>query len=230
MMLISRRDFLISGAALVGSSCATAVTPRGSRSVAAELDRSGLEQLGTIAERAVSTGGTPGIALAVWKGGREIYSRYVGMANLEAGSRIAETSVFRIGSLTKQFAGALVLDLAAEGALSLSDPAHKHLPVLAKHEPFTIEELLHHTAGVRDGDYDVSKLRSHSQIEQANLIAQQEPFFDFRPGTSWLYSNANYILIGGDHREGDWKDACRVGEDTAVHATRPAPHRLRRRQ
>jgi D-alanyl-D-alanine carboxypeptidase len=97
-MLISRRDFLISGTALVASSCATAVTARDSRYVAPEFDRSGLEQLGAIAERAVSIGGTPGIALAVWKGGREIYSRYAGMANLEAGTRIVETSVFRIGS------------------------------------------------------------------------------------------------------------------------------------
>ena len=103
---------------------------------------------------------------------------------------------FRIGSVTKQFTAALILKLVSAGKLSLSDPAQEHLPTLSTHEPFTVLELLNHTAGVRDGDYDTAGLRQHTQIEVAERIAGQKPFFDFRPGTAWLYSNANYILIG----------------------------------
>jgi len=144
----------------------------------------------------VSSLNTPGISLTIWKNGKEVYSRYAGLANLETRTGVADASIFRIGSLTKQFAGALILKLVAAGKVSLTDPAHKYLPFLAKYEPFTILELLNHTAGVRDGDYDTTNLQSHSQIEQAQRIAQQDPFFDFRPGTAWLYSNANYALIG----------------------------------
>lgn len=194
-MTITRRKFLISSSILAGS----AVTTSAIAAIAAivpNLEHVDFQKLGALAETSVSSLNTPGISLTVWKNGSEIYSHQAGMANLETSTLVANTSVFRIGSLTKQFAGALILKLAAAGKLSLTDPAHKYLPFLSKHEPITILELLNHTAGVRDGDYDTCKLQSHSQIEQAQRIAQQDPFFDFRPGTAWLYSNANYILIG----------------------------------
>lgn len=144
----------------------------------------------------MSSFNAPGISFVIWDNGKEIYSRHAGLANLETRANVVGTSIFRIGSLTKQFAGALILKLVAAKKLSLTDPAHKYLPFLAKHASFTILELLNHTAGVRDGDYDTASLQTHSQIEQAERIAQQNPFFDFLPGTAWLYSNANYILIG----------------------------------
>ena len=194
-MTISRREFLISSAILAGSAFTTSAIS-GVPAIVPKLAHVNLERLGTLAEQSVSSLNTPGISLTIWKNGKEIYSRYAGLANLETRTRVADTSIFRIGSLTKQFAGALILKLVAAGRLSLTDPAHKYLPFLNKHEPFTILELLNHTAGVRDGDYDIANLQPHSQIEQAQRIAQQDPFFDFRPGTAWLYSNANYILIG----------------------------------
>lgn len=191
-MTISRREFLISGAVLAGSAFTTSAIP----AIVPKLERVDLERLDTLVEQAVSSFNTPGISLAIWKNGKENHSCYAGLANLETRTRVSDTSVFRVGSLTKQFAGALILKLVATGKLSLTDPAHKYLPFLAKNEPFTILELLNHTAGVRDGEYDTANLQSHSQIEQAQRIAQQDPLFDFRPGTAWLYSNANYILIG----------------------------------
>lgn len=194
-MTISRREFLISGA-ILASSAFTTSTASGIPAIVPKLERADLERLGTLVVQAVPSLNTPGISFVIWENGKEIYSRYAGLANLETGNPVADSSVFRIGSLTKQFAGALILKLVAAGTLSLTDPAHKYLPFLAKYEPFTILELLNHTAGVRDGDYDTSNLHLHSQIEQAQRMAQQDPFFDFRPGTAWLYSNANYILIG----------------------------------
>ncbi|CAN5184594.1 serine hydrolase domain-containing protein [soil metagenome] len=191
-MTASRREFLISGAILASSACTTSAVG-GLPAIVPRLERLDLERLRTLVEQAVSSLNTPGISLAIWKNGRELYSCYAGLANLETATYVTDASVFRIGSLTKQFAGALILKLAAAEKLSLADPAHKHLPFLARHEHFTILELLNHTAGVRDGNYDIP---NDSQIEQAQHIAQQDPFFDFRPGTAWLYSNANYILIG----------------------------------
>ena len=194
-MIISRRDFLLSGAALAGGALSRSAIS-GAAAVSPKLEQLDLERLATLVDQAVSSLNAPGISFVIWKNGNEIYARHVGLANLETRTKVVDTSIFRIGSLTKHVAGALILKLVAARKLSLTDPAHKHLPVLAKHEPFTILELLNHTAGVRDGDYDINSLQTHSQIEQAKRIAQQDPFFDFPPGTAWLYSNANYILIG----------------------------------
>jgi D-alanyl-D-alanine carboxypeptidase len=195
-MTISRRDLLASSVILASSSFAGSAF---ARAVAAlgDADASvNLTPLRALVVDAVANQQTPGIALSVWKGGKEIGLWTAGFANLETGARVTAQSVFRVGSLTKQFAGALVLKLVADGKLALEDPAQKHLPFLAKHESFTVLELLNQTAGVRDGEYDTNGLQAHSQVEQAKRIAQLDPFFDFRPGTAWLYSNANYILIG----------------------------------
>ncbi len=63
-------------------------------------------------------------------------SRREFLISSETDAQVASTSVFRIGSLTKQFAGATVLELVSTGKLSLSDHAHEYLPFLSRHEPF----------------------------------------------------------------------------------------------
>jgi D-alanyl-D-alanine carboxypeptidase len=194
-MPLSRRDFLISSAALVAA-VPTSGTVLAKTPVSDITSGSDAAKLDALIDAAVASGQTPGIAVSVWREGVPHYAHSAGMANLETGTRVADASVFRVGSLSKQFTAALVMQLVIDGRLSLSDPAHKYLPFLAAHEAFTIEELLHHTAGVHDGDYDTAGLVSDNHIAQAERIARQQPFFDFAPGSAWLYSNANYILVG----------------------------------
>lgn len=194
-MPFSRRDFLLSSVIAAAAASAPAVARR---ATAVPVSSTSLDtgRLEALMEHAVSTRATPGVALAVWRNGKEVLSRFAGVANLETVARVDRDSVFRIGSLTKQFAGALILKLASEGKLSLSDHAHKYLPFLAGHAAFTILELLNHTAGVHDGEGDGSNAPRRSQLDLARKIALQDPFFDFPPGTAWLYSNANYSLVG----------------------------------
>ena len=193
----TRRDFLIASSLLgaqtfaAKSSWASGLAKRAMPTAKTILNTA---QLDAIVDGAVSNASTPGIALCIWHNGAEIYSRYHGAANLETNTPVGADSVFRVGSLTKQFAGALILKLVALGKLALIDPAHKFLPFLANAAPFSVLELLNHTAGVRDSDDDGAG--AASQIALAQRIAKQQPLFDFAPGTAWLYSNANYILIG----------------------------------
>ena len=151
--------------------------------------------LDRIVDDAVQSRRVPGVALVVWEGGRAVYERLAGTANLETGTPVDAGSVFRVGSISKQVTAVLLLQLAAQGKLALSDPASDYLPFLETHADFSLRELLQHTAGVHDGEYDLSGLAG-SHIEQARRIANQQPFFDFDPGTAWLYSNANYLLAG----------------------------------
>jgi CubicO group peptidase (beta-lactamase class C family) len=57
-------------------------------------------------------------------------------------------------------------------------------------------ELIHHTAGIHEMHEDGISQSPTTQLELAKNIADQKTLFDFRPGTAWLYSNANYILLG----------------------------------
>lgn len=192
-MQISRRSVLSGSAAL-----ATAATLSSSVASAVEPDLAAL--LNSPAVEAISGYACPGVQLAVARDGHVLFSRGYGSANLETGTTVTEASVFRIGSLTKQFTAACIVKLAAEGKLQLEAPAARYLPFMSQLKPVSLFELLHHTAGLHDDDTDAGNRAASkgptSQIALAETVARQSKPFDFEPGTAWLYSNANYIVLG----------------------------------
>ena len=101
-----------------------------------------------------STGSYPtdrGCALGVLDDGKVVYERGYGLANLEHGVPITSKTVFRIGSVSKQFAAFAILLAEQEGALTLDDDVRDHVPELPDlGETITIRHLIHHTSGLRD--------------------------------------------------------------------------------
>lgn len=143
--------------------------------------------------------GTPGAAVEVVQHGRVLFSRGFGLGNLETGTPVTPASVFGIGSLTKQFAAAAAIKLAALGKLDLRAPVAEHLPAFRPLKAFSTLELMHQTAGLHSdegGEGSAAAVKTLTQIELAGEIAAQQQPFDFDPGSAWLYSNANYIVLG----------------------------------
>ena len=107
-----------------------------------------------------------------------------------------------IGSITKTFAATVVLQLAAEGRLSLNDSVQKWLPgVITGHgyhpAQITIRQLLQHTSGLRD--YAADPRFQTAQALEKTWRPQQLVNIALRLGCpvhGWLYSNTNYILLG----------------------------------
>ena len=151
------------------------------------------------ARAAIAAGACPGVALGVARRGRRFWAAGVGVADIGAGAPLRPESIFRIGSLTKQFTAALIVRLAAQGRLGLDDPVARHLPAFAKFAPVTVRQLANQTAGLHSDESEDASTPSdgrRSQIDLANAITNQAVVFDFPPGTAWLYSNANYIVLG----------------------------------
>ena len=143
---------------------------------------------------------SPGCALAIVQGGRIIYKKGYGMANLEYSIPITPQSVFYIGSVSKQFVAFSIAILANQGKLSLDDEIQKYLPEIPDYgTPITIRQLIHHTSGLRD--YltleDISGIPFGYFHEQdvLQLITRQKEL-NFAPGEEYLYSNSGYFLLG----------------------------------
>ncbi|MFD0726742.1 serine hydrolase domain-containing protein [Lysobacter brunescens] len=192
-MHVPRRRFIAATSALFAGAAIPDVFSAGKSTGATDaLDSAALDGL---LDSAMADRSSPAVSLAVWQDGRERYARSVGMANLETSTPASSDSAFRIGSLTKQFAAGAILKLVDARELSLDDKAGRFLPSFGSHPSFTIRELLNHTAGLHE-EADVSIASASSQVELADRIAKQATTFDFEPGGAWLYSNANYIVIG----------------------------------
>ena len=143
---------------------------------------------------------SPGCAVGVIQDGEFVLRRGYGMANLELGAPLTSTSVFRIGSTSKQFTAAAIVLLAEEGKLSLDDDVREYLPELTDFgQPVTIRQLVHHISGYRDylTLMSLAGLRDDDYYTDEELLAmlsrQQE--LNFAPGAEHLYSNSGYWLL-----------------------------------
>lgn len=194
-MLLNRRLMMMGSAALAAASSNAL-----SSDAADALPDAMVAEIDQAVADAMSAGACPGAQVAIAGRKEIIFSRAYGVGNLKRKSRISGESTFRIGSLTKQFTAAAIIRLAEQGKVKREAPASTYLPAFAKVPPFTLLELMHHTAGLHADESDTSPTRAgktpKNQIALASEIALQKKLFDFDPGTAWRYSNANYIVLG----------------------------------
>jgi D-alanyl-D-alanine carboxypeptidase len=146
--------------------------------------------------------GAPG-ALAVVRTTTTIDRAAAGLATVKPRSRIRASDRYRIASVTKTFVATVVLQLAAEGRLSLADPVERWLPGLVPNgQSIPLRQLLNHTSGIFDFDEDPKWVaarfaqpgREWSPGELVGIATSHPPRFP--PGKGWSYSNTNYVLLG----------------------------------
>jgi D-alanyl-D-alanine carboxypeptidase len=108
------------------------------------------------------------------------------------------TTLFGIGSVTKQFTAAIALLLAEEGKLSVDDQVAKYFPGLTRAKDITILDLMNHVSGYPDYyPLDFVDRRLLRPIMSEELIRQYAgTALDFEPGTRWSYSNTGFVLLG----------------------------------
>lgn len=142
----------------------------------------------------------PGAAVIVARGGLVIFSAGRGLADVEAGRPITPDTAFRLGSIVKQFTAAVVLQLVAEGRLSLDDPISHFFPDWPQPGAgATVRQLLNHASGIQDFSKIpgwIAKNR-HRPWTTAELLAV---FRDLparaQPGHAWEYNNGGYVMLG----------------------------------
>ncbi len=141
----------------------------------------------------------PGLAVLVMVDGKPALRKGYGIADMKTGAKVSPDSIFRIGSITKQFTAVCVLQLVQAGKVALDDPITRYVPGFdTQSKTITIENLLSHTSGLfnvtaRD-DYDDQITKDLTPGEVVALIAGRP--LEFEPGTQFKYSNTNYILLG----------------------------------
>ena len=130
--------------------------------------------------------------------GKIIFEKAFGMADREWNISNTINSKFQIGSITKQFTAACVLNLVEQRKLSLDDKLSKYFPNFPKADSVTIHMLLTHTSGIKNYT-EVPEFWKVATVplekdSMVALIANQP--YEFSPDSKWNYSNSGYFLLG----------------------------------
>lgn len=136
----------------------------------------------------------PGLSVAVLKEGHLLKLQSYGLSNLETGTPATAQTVYKIGSLSKQFIAAAVLLLEQRGKIALDSPITRYLDSLpAGWQAITIRHLLSHTSGLVRDPPDFNPLQVRPLSDDLKSIYSLP--LDFAPGTEWDYSNMNYYVL-----------------------------------
>jgi Beta-lactamase len=143
----------------------------------------------------------PGAAVAVWRGGRTLFAKGYGMANLAYDIPFTATTPTNIGSTSKQFTGFAVMLLVDEGKLSLDDDVRKHIPELPDlGSKVAVRHLITHTTGYREV-YNAMLIAAR-RIDEGDYVGRDEmielvkrqPSLQNAPGAEFNYNNTAYAM------------------------------------
>lgn len=125
-----------------------------------------------------------------------------GTGTAGAARPIQPTDHFRVGSQTKTFTAAVVLQLVDEGKVSLDAPIEQYLPGVVDGNGYdgttiTVRELLQHTSGIPTNNSPKPQAGSDGSYSLAALVSDGLSHAPASaPGTTWAYSNTNYEILG----------------------------------
>jgi CubicO group peptidase (beta-lactamase class C family) len=151
-----------------------------------------------VAAEVIGARPSAGLTIAVARGGKTLFARGWGLANLQDRVGAAGDTVYPICSISKNFAAAAVRKLAEQGRVDPAAPASRYLPDLpGLSSVITVDDLLNHSSGLgsynEGDDWDAIAARPIPRPEMVARIAARP---HSTPGREWGYSNSAYYLAG----------------------------------
>lgn len=157
-------------------------------------------QIDSLVSGALARSRTPAFSVAVLQKGRVVFAKGYGTRNLKTHSPADDNTRYAIGSATKEFTAALILQLISEGRLHQNSLVQQFFPGFDRH--IRIADLLRQTSGLADYNTAEFIVRSfpaeipgHVRTDAVIREIGRLPLH-FMPGSQFEYSNSNYFLLG----------------------------------
>lgn len=143
----------------------------------------------------------PSLAISVIKDSTILYSKGLGIANLDYAIKNTDSTIFSLASISKQFTTAALWALIEEGKLSLDDNLGQFFPNFPEYRKLVkIKHLLNHTSGFRNyhtlmylSGFDYN--RDYYDNQTVLNLASRQKNLDHAPGEKVSYSNTNYNIL-----------------------------------
>ncbi len=158
-----------------------------------------VSRIDSLAESTLAGGPVAGLSIGVKRGDELLLAKGYGQADVENGVAATAETVYRIGSLTKQFTAVAVMQLVQRGRVQVEELLTRYLPEYSTQgHDVTIRHLLTHTSGIKDfSGLPQNRATRTLDLSDEEVVAlfQDEPF-DFSPGEQYRYSNSGFYLLG----------------------------------
>jgi CubicO group peptidase (beta-lactamase class C family) len=149
-----------------GGSAGTAARPSGGAAKGDAARQALVAKIDSIVNAPITAGKVVGASIAVVKGRDTIAVQGFGKANMELDVPTPAHATYEIGSITKQFTGAAMMQLVEQGKISLDDDMSKYLPnVSTQGRKITVRRLLDHTSGIK-GYTEMPEFRDLTAIKR----------------------------------------------------------------
>lgn len=143
-----------------------------------------------------------GVAVSVIHKEKTIFELVAGIQSSD-GQPLAADTAMAIGSVSKPFVATIVLRLATQNLLTLEQPITDFIPTLSLQNPFNnkpvlIKHLLQHRSGITAliGNRNQGALDTSQNALASAAISYNGIKLAYPPGEKFIYSNANYQLLG----------------------------------
>lgn len=166
------------------------------------LSATQMRQIDDIAKTTLAKQHISGMEIGVGRNGTVLYAQGYGLRDRARRLAVTPSTVFPIGSITKQFTSTAVMMLVDRRKLNLDERVSHYLPNAPHGSEITVRQLLNQTSGLPDYLEDKTLLASimgatYAPRSIGSLVAlvKNKPL-KFKPGSKYQYSNTNYALAG----------------------------------
>jgi D-alanyl-D-alanine carboxypeptidase len=155
-------------------------------------------QLDSLIRKAVADKHIVGLSVGVMQDGKVVLNQAYGVRDIASRAPVTPSTMFAVGSVTKQFTCTAALLLAEQGRLSFTDPVAKWFPKLTRAKDITLLDVGGHLSGYRDYypldfvNQEMQKAASPDEI--INRYATRP--LDFAPRSRYSYSNTGFLILG----------------------------------
>jgi CubicO group peptidase (beta-lactamase class C family) len=145
------------------------------------------------------------VTVGIVRSGGLVWTKSYGYADMDKKSLANRDTVYRIGSITKQFTALMLLQLVQDGKVHLADPVEKYLPEVNQIQgrptnapPITLVQLATMTAGIATEPSNMSAYLKGPVSEWDKVMKAALPHTRYvhEPGTHYRYSNIGYAILG----------------------------------
>ena len=153
------------------------------------------------AQALMDESGTPGLAIAVVFGGKEIYSKAFGVKNVDTNEPLNTGDLFHWASVTKPFVATAIVQLVEKGLVDLDAPVVQYVPYFEIDDEasgsITVRQMLTHTSGMPDVlDYEWDNPVYDDDALEQYVRGLKSRKLIFRPGEKFRYSNIAFEVLG----------------------------------